>query len=126
MYLLGTDPSANRRQGIGLLEDTGRFQEVSGLDGVIDSRIGDALEEIPKLEGEFDFIFIDAWKPDYLRYFELLRDRIAPGGAITAHNVVSQEEGMRDFITAIETDPEFETTIQRTSTEGISVSIKRR
>lgn len=98
----------------------------AGLDGVIDSRIGDALEVIPTLEGEFDFVFIDAWKPDYMRYYELLSDRIAPGGAITAHNVVSQEEGMRDFLSAIEADPEFETTIHRTSTEGISVSIKRR
>jgi caffeoyl-CoA O-methyltransferase len=98
----------------------------AGLDGVIESRICDALEEIPKLEGEFDFVFIDAWKPDYIEYFELLKDRIRPGGAITAHNVISQDNHMRDFLMAIDTDPDFETTIHRTSTEGVSVSIRRR
>jgi caffeoyl-CoA O-methyltransferase len=98
----------------------------AGLDSVIDPRICDAIEEIPKLDGEFDFVFIDAWKPDYISYFKLLKDRIIPGGAITAHNVVSQDNHMRDFLAAIETDPDFETTIHRTSTEGISVSIKRR
>ena len=98
----------------------------AGLDDVIETRTCDALEEIPKLEGEFDFVFIDAWKPDYIQYFELLRDRIRPGGAITAHNVISQDNHMRDFLAAIDTDPDFETTIHRTSTEGISVSIRRR
>ncbi len=98
----------------------------AGLDGVIETRICDAIEEIPGLEGEFDFVFLDAWKPDYITYFELLRDRMRPGGAITAHNVVSQDDHMRDFLAAIEKDPDFETTIHRTSTEGISVSIKRR
>jgi len=98
----------------------------AGLDGVIETRICDAIEEIPRLEGEFDFVFLDAWKPDYITYFELLRERIKPGGAITAHNVVSQDDHMRDFLSAIENDPDFETTIHRTSTEGISVSIRRR
>lgn len=97
----------------------------AGLDDIIETRICDALEEIPKIEGEFDFVFIDAWKPDYIEYFELLRDRIAPGGAITAHNVISQDNHMRDFLAAIDSDPDFETTIQRTSEAGISVSIRR-
>ena len=34
----------------------------AGLDGIIDSRINDAFKEIPKIEGDFDFIFLDAWK----------------------------------------------------------------
>ena len=107
-------------------EEAMRNFERAGLDDVIETRICDALEEIQNLEGEFDFVFIDAWKPDYIRYLELLRERISPGGAITAHNVISQDNHMRDFLEAIETDQGFETTIHRTSPAGISVSIRRR
>ena len=49
-----------------------------------------------------------------------------PGGAIVAHNVVSQDRHMRDFLETIESDPGLETTIHEPSTEGISVSIVRR
>jgi caffeoyl-CoA O-methyltransferase len=98
----------------------------SGLDGVIDSRIVDAFEEIPRIEDQFDFVFIDAWKPDYPRFLKLLRDRVSPGGAITAHNVLSHGSDMRAFLDAIESDPGLETTIYRTSEAGVSVSIVRK
>ena len=98
----------------------------AGLDGVIDSRICDALEEIPKLEGTFDFVFIDAWKPDYIRYLELLYDRMEPGGAITAHNVTGQASLMEDFLDRIENDPRLDTRIDRSSSQGISISIVKK
>jgi caffeoyl-CoA O-methyltransferase len=101
------------------------FQK-AGLDHVIDSRINDAFEEIPKIEGEFDFIFIDAGKEDYGKFLKMLRDRLKTGGAIVAHNVINYARDMRDYLDVVQSDPEFETTIHRTSEEGFSVSIKRR
>ncbi|UCF05570.1 MAG: class I SAM-dependent methyltransferase [bacterium] len=98
----------------------------AGLDRVIDARIADALEEIPRIEGSFDFIFIDAWKPDYINYLELLRDRVTPGGAITAHNILSHGPDMRRFLEILESDPGLETTIYRTSEAGVSISIVRK
>ncbi len=98
----------------------------AGLDDVIDARIADAFEEIPKIEGKFDFIFIDAWKPDYIEFLQMLRDRMETGGAITAHNVISQDHHMSDFLDAIENDPGLETTIFETSRAGVSVSIVRK
>jgi predicted O-methyltransferase YrrM len=98
----------------------------AGLDGVIDARIADAFEEIPRIEGSFDFIFIDAWKPDYIKFLELLRDRVTQGGAITAHNVLSHGPDMQVFLQAIESDPGLETTIHRTSEAGVSISIVRK
>ncbi|UCE18006.1 MAG: class I SAM-dependent methyltransferase [Gemmatimonadota bacterium] len=97
----------------------------AGLDHVIDTRINDAFEEIPKIEGDFDFVFMDVWKSDYIKFLRLLRDRIRPGGAITAHNVSSQSHSMQDFLDAIRNDPDLETTLHETSEAWISVSIKR-
>jgi len=97
----------------------------AGLDEVIDSRINDALREVALLEDDFDFVFIDAWKPDYFRYLEAVFPRVEVGGAITAHNVISQANDMRDFLQAIRSHPELETEILETSTEGLSVSFRK-
>jgi caffeoyl-CoA O-methyltransferase len=99
--------------------------QTAGLSNVVDARIADAFEEIPKIKGTFDFVFIDAWKPDYVKFFHLLRDRIAPGGAIIAHNVTNYARDMKDFLEIIKNDPGLETTFHELSEEGMSVSIVR-
>jgi predicted O-methyltransferase YrrM len=94
----------------------------AGLDNIIESRINDALKEIPALEGNFDFVFIDAWKPDYIKYLELNLPKMKPGGVITAHNVTSQGSSMRDFLDEIQQNPKLRTTIDRSSRAGVSIS----
>jgi predicted O-methyltransferase YrrM len=98
----------------------------AGLDDVIDSRINDAFKEIPKLEGDFDFIFLDAWKPDYIKFYEMLYPRLKAGGTLTAHNVRSQGSQMRDFLEAIQNNPDLETVINKDSRAGVSISVKKR
>lgn len=97
----------------------------AGLEPVVDARIADAFEEIPKIEGEFDFVFIDAWKPDYVRFLSLVRNRIARGGAIVGHNVTNYARDMEGYLSAIRNDPGLETTFHELSAEGMSVSIVR-
>jgi predicted O-methyltransferase YrrM len=96
----------------------------AGLTDVIDARINDAFDEIANLEGEFDFVFIDANKQDYGKFLEVLKDRLKPGGALVGHNVTNAARDMQDFLDAIQSDPELETTFHTVSIEGISVSIK--
>jgi caffeoyl-CoA O-methyltransferase len=100
------------------------FQK-AGLGDIIDSHISDALQEIPRLDGMFDFVFIDAWKPDYIRYLQLIRDRMIPGGAIVAHNVTNYAQDMQDYLEAIKIDPDLESTFNEISDEGMSISIVR-
>jgi predicted O-methyltransferase YrrM len=101
------------------------FEQVK-LGDIIELQEGDALKIIPELEGPFDFIFIDAWKPDYIRYLQMLYPKVRRGGAILAHNVLSHSNEMQDFLWAIENHPDLETRIERRSSAGISVSRKRR
>jgi caffeoyl-CoA O-methyltransferase len=97
----------------------------AGLDDVVRVVAGDAFKEIPKLEQPLDFVFLDAWKPDYKRFFDLVYPRLAPGGLFLAHNVVNKRAEMKDFLTAIERHPHLWTTIVAPSGEGVSVSWKR-
>ncbi len=100
-----------------------RFQQ-AGLSGVIDSRINDALREIPVIRGQFDFVFMDPGMPLDKKLFDLLYPRLRPGGAIVAHNAKGFQSEQPDFLKAIQSDPNLETRIIETR-EGISVSIKR-
>lgn len=64
------------------------FFERSGLSAKIDYRLGNALETIPQLEGNFDIVFIDADKSNYINYYNLVVDRVNAGGIILADNVL--------------------------------------
>ena len=50
--------------------------------------LGPALETIERLEGEFDFVFIDADKENYLNYYEALVPRLAPTGLMAIDNTL--------------------------------------
>ncbi|ERJ58320.1 O-methyltransferase [Sphingobacterium paucimobilis] len=54
----------------------------------IQYHIGDAINVIPTIEGEFDLVFIDADKKRNLVYYEMLIDRIPTGGVILLDNVL--------------------------------------
>lgn len=50
--------------------------------------IGDAIEIIPGLKRSFDLVFIDADKSNYLNYYDLVFDKVKPGGYILIDNVL--------------------------------------
>lgn len=71
------------------LEDRVRqYFAAAKLTEVIDFRIGNALNIIPQLNHQFDLVFIDADKENYARYYDLIIDRVKPGGFILADNVL--------------------------------------
>ena len=85
---------------------------------------GDAIEIIPTLEGEYDLVFLDADKKNYLNYLELLLPKIKPGGLLLSDNVlwsgkVLEETQKNDRDTAVlkefnqklATHPNFETVL---------------
>ncbi|MBI2189192.1 MAG: O-methyltransferase [Acidobacteria bacterium] len=112
--------------------DPGRATEAAanirraGLTDVVRIVQGDAFAEIPRLAGMFDFVFLDAWKPDYKKFFDLVYPRLAPGGVFVAHNVVNKKNEMEPFLRTILTHPALFTTIVSPSHEGMSISYKTR
>ena len=54
----------------------------------IERHFGDARELIPSFSGDFDLVFMDADKENYLHYYELLLSRLKPGAVILIDNVL--------------------------------------
>jgi len=71
------------------LEDFVREKiELAELKDTIQFHVGNALEIIPKLNTNFDLVFIDADKENYFTYFDLVIDRVPSGGYLIADNVL--------------------------------------
>ncbi len=99
--------------------------EAAGLAHLIDARLADAHPLVRELPGPFDFVFSDADKDWYLQYFKDLEPKLAVGGCFTAHNVLrSGGEGARRFLDYVKSLPNYQTTVETGSGEGISVSCK--
>ena len=100
------------------------FKE-AGLTEFIDARLADAHELVEKLEGPFDFVFVDADKEWSKNYFTALAPKLEIGGCFTAHNARNTGmKGMREFIDYVKGLPNFKTTIDTSSSAGISISFK--
>lgn len=128
--------------GLGLRETGGRLVTIeydparareaaanikaAGLSDIVQVIPGDAFAQIPRVEGSFDLVFLDAWKPDYKRFFDMVFPRVTPGGLFLAHNVINKKSEMGDFLAAIETHPQALTSIVSPGHEGISVTYRRR
>ena len=127
---LGLGARETRGRVVAIEYDPARAKEAAanikkaGLDDVVRVVHGDAFAEIPKLQGTFDFVFLDAWKPDYKKFFDMVFPRLTPGGVFTAHNVVNKKKEMEPFLKTIHSHSSLFTTIVSPSDEGISVSYK--
>jgi len=64
------------------------YIEKAGLSNSISCVIGDAMGIIPTLKEEFDMVFIDADKSNYINYYNLVFDKVRKGGYILIDNVL--------------------------------------
>ena len=100
-----------------------------GLEKSVTCIEGDALQTLPALEGEFDFVFLDAVKKDYLKYFKFIEPKLKPGAVIVADNVIQSADAMKDYLEHVQTGPDYETVIVRASDEkkdGMAITCKIR
>lgn len=71
-----------------LLQIQNKYFEKSGLRNQIKQYTGDALAIIPKLKFNFDMVFLDADKENYIKYLELISPILKPGGVLLTDNVL--------------------------------------
>jgi len=104
--------------------------QAAGLADYIDARLADAHELVRELPGPFDFVFSDADKDWYIRYFQDVAPKMVVGGCYATHNISPRYGGFRgwvgEYVEYLRTREDFETTIESTRSSGISLSTKRR
>lgn len=81
-----------------------------GVNDIIRPLQGSACEILESLEPEekFDFVFIDANKREYVKYFELVKPHLTEKALIVADNITSHAEKVQTFIDAVDADDEFQ------------------
>lgn len=100
-----------------------------GLQETVTCITGDALKVLPTLQGEVDFVFIDAKKSDYMRYLKALEPKLVPGAVIVADNTIRSARAMQDFLDYLHQSPDYDTVTLRASMEkkdGMTVAYKIR
>ena len=98
-----------------------KYIDKAGKQDAIDLRIGNALEIIPTLNQTFDLVFIDADKENYSNYFDLVFEKLNPGGYVIADNVLWSGKvlendadldkdtiALKDYAKKIKADPRVE------------------
>lgn len=112
--------------------DKGRHEKAienlkaAGLLQYVDARLANAHDLVKQLEGPFDFVFSDADKSWYTRYFKDLHPKLITGGCFTAHNVRNAFGGINEFLEYVQNHDAYETTIEGSNDAGISVSYKKK
>ena len=65
-----------------------RYAQEAGVADRIDYRLGPALDTVAQLDGEFDVVFIDADKPNYVNYYEATLPKLSQNGLMILDNTL--------------------------------------
>ncbi|MGB2306078.1 MAG: O-methyltransferase [Flavobacteriaceae bacterium] len=71
-----------------LLDFQRKYFDRSGFGTQIHQHLGNAIDLIPNLKNDYDLVFLDADKSNYLNYFELVLPKTRSGGLILSDNVL--------------------------------------
>ncbi len=129
------------------LERARTFMARGGFDDRARFEHGDALETIERYDGPFDVVVLDHQNYRYRAAFESVREKVSPGGAVIADNVIAAGDtdfesllalveggetgdvdrntaGIADYLDEVRSAPRFETVVLPLG-EGVSVSVRR-
>jgi len=96
----------------------------AGLTDRVEIIQGPAANTLRDIPGPFDFIFLDADRPSYLMYLELVVPKLVPGGVLVADNVVSHAGELQDYLARVKSHPAlFSVTVPVGNGEEISFKL---
>ena len=96
----------------------------AGLAEYIDLLEGEAAKTLIQLPGPFDVVFLDADRPQYLTYFELVFPKLVSGGLLVADNAVSHAHELAAYLMRVKADPRlFSVTLPVGKGEELSIKL---
>jgi predicted O-methyltransferase YrrM len=95
------------------------------LEPTVEVLVGDALEIIPTLKEEYDFVFIDALKTQYYEYLIAIEPHLFRGSMIVADNVGSSEDQIQDYLKHVRESGQYTSRFILVDNDGIELSIRR-
>jgi len=96
----------------------------AGLAGVVDIIEGKAADTLAALPGPFDLVFLDADRPSYLTYLELVVPKLRAGGLLVADNVTSHASELQDYLARVKSHPQlFSVTVPIGNGEEIALKL---
>ena len=96
----------------------------AGLGDVVDVVEGRAEESLARMPGPFDLVFLDADRPSYLAYLELVVPRLRVGGLLVADNVTSHAAELEDYLRRVKSHPQlFSVTVPIGNGEEIALRV---
>jgi predicted O-methyltransferase YrrM len=98
--------------------------KIADLKPKIDVLVGNALKIIPKLKGKFDLVFIDAAKREYIKYLELIEDKLHKGSVLVADNAGSFAESMKDYLNYVRSSKKYSSKFVPVGNDGLEITTK--
>jgi len=98
---------------------------MAGVADTVEIVEGSAADTLAGCPGPFDLVFLDADRPSYLKYLELVVPKLRPGGLLVADNVTSHANELTEYLARVKSHPEL-FTVTVPIGNGEEIAIKRR
>ena len=86
--------------------------------------VGDASDIIPTLQGEFDLVFLDGHKSEYLKHLKIIEKKLHRGSVVVADNAGAYAYSMRNYLDYVRNSGRYESRFIQLGEDGLEVSIK--
>ncbi len=91
---------------------------------IVEILVGDAIDVLPRLEGVFDLVFIDADKSEYLNHLKRIESRLHKGSLVVADNAGFFANQMRDYLEYVRSSGKYSSRYVPVNGDGFEISLK--